>query len=72
MPSAQDDYDAARLLLVLLDEDLDYLRQALQDTPDDARLAAAVAMRERMRIAYLALIEEARSRLDRDGRAHDS
>lgn len=68
MATAQQEYDAARLLLVLLDEDLEYLRQALQDTPGDARLAETVAARERMRLAYVELVEVARARLDQEGR----
>ena len=68
MGTAQGDYDAARLLLVMNDEDLAYLRQALLDTPNDARLVATVAQKERMRAAYLILVDEARVRLEQESR----
>lgn len=66
MGTAQGEYDAARLLLVMTNEDLEYLRQVLLDTPDDARLAAAVAQKERMRLAYIQLVAETLIRVKKE------
>lgn len=66
MGTAQGEYDAARLLLVMNNEDLEYLRQALLDTPDDTRLAEAVAQKERMRVAYVHMVAETLIRLERE------
>lgn len=65
MGKAQDDYDAARLLLVMVNEDLEFLRQALQDAPDDHRLAKIIQETERMRVAYAGLVAECLLRLQR-------
>lgn len=66
MGTAEGEYDAARLLLVMTNEDLEYLRQALLETPDDARLAAAVTKQEHMRLAYIELVAETLIRLERE------
>jgi hypothetical protein len=66
MATAQSEYDAARLLLVTVNEDLEYLRQAQQVTPTDHRLASTIQFKERMRVAYMALVEECRLKLEGD------
>lgn len=66
MATAQSDFDAARLLLVKVEEDLEYLDQALRDTPDDPRLIDAVRAKEVDLAEMVMLVEICRQRLAKE------
>ena len=60
------DLDAARLLMVMMEEELEATRLALRGSPGDARLIDAYTAKVREGAAMLTLIQEIRNRMEQE------
>lgn len=66
MADSSSDLDAARLLMVNIEEELELIRLALRESPGNARLIDAYKAKAREGAAMLMLIQEIRDRLEQE------